>query len=76
LKHKFVHLIKVLEQLIDYRTSRQGDKLPSIGALANQYQVNKITVIRALNDLERRHLVYSVSKSGYYVDQSAAAKGT
>ncbi|EJS62867.1 PLP-dependent aminotransferase family protein [Bacillus cereus] len=69
--HKFLHIVKDLEELIDNNTLKEGDKLPSIRVLANQYDVNKSTVIRALNDLEQRHIVYSVNKSGYYVIKSA-----
>ncbi|MFU1793961.1 PLP-dependent aminotransferase family protein [Paenibacillus azoreducens] len=68
--HKFLLIVKELENLIDNHTFKEGDKLPSIRVLANQYKVNKSTVIRALNDLERRHIVYSVDKSGYYVVKS------
>ncbi|TVX95181.1 PLP-dependent aminotransferase family protein [Cohnella terricola] len=67
---KFMLIVKDLEELIVNHTFKEGDKLPSIRALANQYQVNKSTVIRALTDLERRHIVYSVDKSGYYVVKS------
>ncbi|MGE8205386.1 PLP-dependent aminotransferase family protein [Heyndrickxia sp. NPDC080065] len=68
--YKFLLIVKDLEELIDNHTLKEGDRLPSIRVLANQYKVNKSTVIRALNDLERRHIVYSVDKSGYYVVKS------
>ncbi|NIK79712.1 DNA-binding transcriptional MocR family regulator [Paenibacillus castaneae] len=67
---KFLLIVKELEQQIDNHIYKEGDKLPSIRVLANQYNVNKSTIIRALNDLERRHLIYSVAKSGYYVVKS------
>ncbi|GGG15659.1 hypothetical protein GCM10010912_70110 [Paenibacillus albidus] len=66
--HKFLLVLRDLEQLISNHTYK--DKLPSIRVLANQYNVNKSTIIRAMNDLERRHLVYSVPKSGFYVVKS------
>lgn len=68
--HKFLLIVKDLEELIINHTLKEGNKLPSIRVLANQYNVSKSTIIRALNDLERRHIVYSVDKSGYYVVKS------
>lgn len=46
---------------------QEGDRLPSIRQLSARYQVSKSTVIRALQELEKRHLIYSVPKSGYYI---------
>ncbi|TCZ77149.1 PLP-dependent aminotransferase family protein [Paenibacillus albiflavus] len=68
--HKFFLIVKELEEQIVNHNLKEGDKLPSIRVLANQYHVSKSTVIRALHDLEQRHIVYSVDKSGYYVVKS------
>ncbi|MDG3044574.1 aminotransferase class I/II-fold pyridoxal phosphate-dependent enzyme [Bacillus sp. B6(2022)] len=54
-------------------------KIPSIRHLAAQYAVSKSTVIKALDTLEREHLLYSVERSGYFVvktNQSAVQKGS
>lgn len=56
-----------LESLIEERSFQEGDKLPSIRTLAGEFRVSKSTVIRALSELEKRHMIYSVPKSGYYV---------
>src|SRR5690349_21349689 len=45
---------------------KPGDKLPSIREMAEQLGCSKNTVIRAYDDLEKEHLIYSVPKSGYY----------
>lgn len=45
----------------------EGMKLPSIASLSKSYHCNKATVITALEHLKQRNLIYSVSKSGYYV---------
>lgn len=65
--HKYVALMNELEDMIEDKSFQEGDRLPSIRALAIRFKVSKSTVIRALNELERRHLIYSVPKSGYYV---------
>jgi len=46
---------------------KKGDRIPSIREMALEYRVNKSTVIRAYEELEERHIIYSVAKSGYYV---------
>ncbi|MGG1658412.1 PLP-dependent aminotransferase family protein [Brevibacillus sp. NRS-1366] len=65
--HKYLHLQNELEALIEGISYQEGDKLPSIRDLAKRYQCSKSTVIRTLDELEKRHLIYSVAKSGYYV---------
>ena len=65
--HKYVALMNQLEDMIEDKSFQEGDRLPSIRALSVRFNVSKSTVIRAFNELERRHLIYSVPKSGYYV---------
>lgn len=64
---KYKQLLSTLEAWIDGPHSRQGDKLPSIRTLADRYGCSHSTVIRALQELQRRHQVYAMPKSGYYV---------
>ncbi|MBN3522405.1 PLP-dependent aminotransferase family protein [Paenibacillus apiarius] len=65
--YKYLSLLNDLEQWIQSGEYKEGDKLPSIRMLAGQYGCSKSTIIRALDELEQRHMVYSVAKSGYYV---------
>ncbi len=44
-----------------------GSKLPSVRQLAEQFSCSKNTVIRAYNELEKEHFIFSIPKSGYYV---------
>ncbi|WP_068781162.1 PLP-dependent aminotransferase family protein [Paenibacillus sp. GM2] len=69
---KYIHLSDELESGIRNGTFRQGSKLPSIQTLAKQYGYSKSTVLAALNELMRRHMIYSVSRSGYYVVQKSS----
>ncbi|MEJ8545805.1 PLP-dependent aminotransferase family protein [Brevibacillus borstelensis] len=71
--HKYLQLQSELESKIESRQWTDGDKLPSIRTLADRYACSHSTVIRALAELERRHVIYSVPKSGYYVVKSALA---
>lgn len=56
-----------LKQQIHSGTLKPGDKLPSIRKLSIQWACSKNTIIRAIDELEKDHLIYSVPKSGYYV---------
>ncbi len=46
----------------------QGDKLPSIRKLSNQYNISKTTVQSAYDQLYAEGYIYSKPKSGYFVD--------
>ncbi|RIX48653.1 PLP-dependent aminotransferase family protein [Paenibacillus nanensis] len=46
---------------------RPGQKLPSVRQAAERYGCSISTVMRAYAELERRHAVYSIPQSGYYV---------
>ena len=48
--------------MIQHGEIKEGQKLPSIRSLVAQYECNKATVIRALHELEKRHIIYSVLK--------------
>lgn len=65
--YKYLIVFNDLEKLIQTGELKEGDKLPSIRFLSARYQCTKSTIIRALQELEKRHMIYSVSKSGYYV---------
>ncbi|BAU26324.1 DNA-binding transcriptional MocR family regulator [Aneurinibacillus soli] len=72
--HKYLQLLNDLETLIGERPYKEGERLPSIRTLAQQYQCSKSTVIRAMDELEKRHMIYSVPKSGYYVVKRMKAR--
>ncbi|WP_448162557.1 aminotransferase-like domain-containing protein [Bacillus mobilis] len=65
--YKYLHVFNDLESMIQNGEIKEGKKLPSIRTLVTQYECNKATVIRALHELEKRHIIYSVPQSGYYV---------
>lgn len=44
-----------------------GSKLPSVRQLSEHYSCSKNTIIKAYDELEKEHFIYSVPKSGYYV---------
>ncbi|QHW29746.1 PLP-dependent aminotransferase family protein [Paenibacillus rhizovicinus] len=57
---------ELLQEMKDGKR-RPGDKLPSIREAAKAFDCSRNTVIRAYAELERRHRIYAVPQSGYYV---------
>ncbi|MGG6795759.1 UNVERIFIED_CONTAM: PLP-dependent aminotransferase family protein [Streptococcus canis] len=64
---KYQSIISDLDQAIQDRSLKKGERLPSIRQLSDIYHCSKDTVQRALLELKYRHLIYAVPKSGYYV---------
>lgn len=60
-------IVKALlkEQLLS-SAIKPGERLPSIRAASELWSCSKNTAIRAYQELEKEHLIYSVPKSGYY----------
>ncbi|MTK13097.1 MAG: PLP-dependent aminotransferase family protein [Clostridiaceae bacterium] len=65
--YKYLAVSNEIENMIKNGKYKEGERIPSIRSLTQNYNCNKSTVISALNELERRHIVYSLPKSGYYV---------
>lgn len=65
--YKYLAVSNEIENMIKSGRYKEGERIPSIRSLTRNYNCNKSTVISALNELERRHIVYSLPKSGYYV---------
>ncbi|MFS0916636.1 PLP-dependent aminotransferase family protein [Brevibacillus sp. 179-C 1.1 NHS] len=55
----------IKEQLIA-NTIKPGEKLPSIRTISERWSCSMNTAIRAYQELEKEHWIYSVPKSGYY----------
>lgn len=72
---KYDQLVLSLKEKMTSGEYNAGMKIPSIRHLAAQYAVSKSTVIKALDTLEREHLLYSVERSGYYVVKTKQSAG-
>lgn len=64
---KYRGILEWVKQQIEDEKFKTGDKLPSIRLLAEQFQCSKNTVVKALHELEKQHIIYAKPKSGYYV---------
>ncbi|MCC3376580.1 PLP-dependent aminotransferase family protein [Cohnella sp. REN36] len=66
---KYAALMHEIEQRIQTGAIRPGQQLPSIRELSERHGCSTSTVVRAYQELERRHLVYAIPQSGYYAVQ-------
>lgn len=66
---KFVYeqIAARLEVLIEKEVFRVGDRLPSVRELREQYDISISTALQVYHHLERKGLVESREKSGYFV---------
>lgn len=46
---------------------KKGNRLPSCRKIASELSVNKITVNKAYNELEREHKLFSIPRGGFYL---------
>lgn len=60
-----------ISRLIQLGMLQPGDRLPSIRTLAEEAQVNKLTVIEAYSVLEADGLIYARPGSGYFVQEES-----
>ena len=65
--YKYLDVLNKIEYMIENGEFKQGEKILSIRKFADLFNCNKWTIIRALEELEKKHIIYSVPQSGYYV---------
>jgi len=63
----YEHIINDLLQDIETGKLKAGDKIPTEAELGEKYQVSRITVTRALKDLEYRGLLTRIKKKGSFI---------
>lgn len=68
---KYVSILLEIEHKIRKGQYRSGHRLPSIRDAAELYGCSKSTVLRAYAELERKHAIYSIPQSGYYVVENS-----
>lgn len=64
---RYLSILSDLELEINEGHFRPGQKLPSVRDAAKRYGCSVNTVVRAYAELEKRHDIYSISQSGYYI---------
>lgn len=55
---------------------KPGGRLPSIREIAETFYCSKSTVVRAYDELEKEHFIYSVPNSGYFLVENNYGSGS
>ena len=74
-KYLYQQLAEIIRNQIEKGNYKPGERLPSMDTIAAQYSVNKVTVRRALAELVKAGLIYSVPAQGTYVAEPPASRG-
>ncbi|WP_312092980.1 GntR family transcriptional regulator [Niallia sp.] len=64
---KYQQIAVEIERYIEAHKLKQGSKLPVIETLMNQYGVSKSTIIKTLELLEKKGIIFQVRGSGIFV---------
>lgn len=64
---KYFSIVSNIEENIRKGIYLPGRKLPSVRTAAESYGCSTSTITRAYAELEKRHAIYSVPQSGYYI---------
>lgn len=67
---KYQTIKDYLKQEIMSKQLKAGNKLPSVRQLSKQFSYSKSTIVKALNELEKEHLIYSIPQKGFFVTES------
>ncbi|MFD2368687.1 PLP-dependent aminotransferase family protein [Brevibacillus sp. GCM10020057] len=66
MENKYEVVKALIKEQLARGNIKPGEKLPSIRSASKLWDCSKNTAIRAYQELEKEHLIYSVPKSGYY----------
>src|SRR6201982_2201290 len=75
-KPKYRQVFEAIEEGILSPRYQPGQKLPVEAVLVEEFETSRITVIRALRELQQRGLVQRRAGSGTYVTEGAPAGGS
>lgn len=64
---KYEEIINEIQSRVADGRLKPGEKLPSIRSLSEEFSCSINTIIKAYNELEKAHKIYSVPKSGYFL---------
>lgn len=64
---KYFSILSDIERKISEGQYSSGQKVPAVRSAAVLYDCSVSTITRAYRELEKRHVIYSIPQSGYYV---------
>lgn len=68
---KYMSILSEMEQKILDGQYHSGQKMPSVRTAMKMYDCSLSTITRVYAELEKRHAVYSIPQSGFYVVENA-----
>ncbi|MDF2835132.1 MAG: transcriptional regulator, GntR family with aminotransferase domain [Paenibacillus sp.] len=71
---KYMSILSDMENRIREGRYAPGQRLPSVRDAAEEYGCSVSTIVRAYAELEKRHDIYSIPQSGYYVVERPGAR--
>lgn len=64
---KYNEIVNYIMDEISNKNIKYEQKLPTVRELSEKFQCSKATVVRAYDELQKNHIVYSIPQSGYYL---------
>jgi Transcriptional regulators containing a DNA-binding HTH domain and an aminotransferase domain (MocR family) and their eukaryotic orthologs len=64
---KYNDIVNYIMDEISIKNIKYEQKFPTVRELSEKFQCSKVTVVRAYNELQKNHIVYSIPQSGYYL---------
>lgn len=71
---RYIDIRDDIEQKINEGQFVSGQRLPSVRDAAILYECSISTIRRAYAELEKRHVIYAIAQSGYYVVEKRRAR--
>lgn len=64
---RYNEIIDYVIEEIKNKNIKFGQRLPTVRQLSEKFQCSKGTVVRAYEQMQKEHVIYSVPQSGYYL---------
>ena len=64
---KYNDIVDFINNQIDNKNIKHGEKMPTIRELSERFNCSKQTAVHAYEKLQKKHIVYSIPQSGYYL---------
>lgn len=66
-RSKYQAIVQGIQDAIEAKAIEKGDPLPSVNRFIQKLGMARMTVVKALNNLKERGIIYSEDKVGYFI---------
>jgi DNA-binding transcriptional regulator YhcF (GntR family) len=67
---KYRQIIQSIKRVIEKKTLRKGDKIPSINQVCSEFNLSRDTVMQAYNELKSHGIIVSKKGKGYFIERT------